>query len=1146
MTLSHRAQLEQIRTFPQLIRFLRDEMAWPIESEDFEDLTFTYTLEELGIASDSAAKSAEIQRLRPLVVNQPWGIFFVKFEPKRLPVVALRRILSAFVMRKRASANSADRMTWETDDLLFISSYGEDEERQLSFAHFSPSVEGSSLPTLKVLGWDNRDTALHLDAVAETLTQRLAWPANGADAEHWRESWRSAFTLRHREVITTSREMSIRLAELARAIRDRINTALAIETDRGPLTKLMKAFRESLVHDLTPDGFADMYAQTIAYGLLSARIADPKLKTTGDLGAHMRTNPLLRDLMKTFLDVGDTRNVSPGHGLDFDELSVNEVVELLDDANMDAVLRDFGDRNPQEDPVIHFYELFLREYDAKKRMQRGVFYTPRPVVSFIVRSVHELLRTEFGLEDGLADTATWAEVAARGGVGIPEGVSPDQPFVQILDPATGTGTFLVEVIEVVHKTMTGKWKTQGLDDQAVLTQWNDYVAEHLLPRLHGFELLMAPYAIAHLKVGLKLYETGYGFRGEERVRVYLTNALEPAPESHGQMTLEGFLPALAHEAAAVGEVKRHQRFTIVLGNPPYAGHSLNNQVGWVVNKVYDYKRAYPDLQKPGQAKWLQDDYVKFLRFAEWEIERSGHGIVGFITNHAWLENPTFKGMRRHLLDTFRRLAVLDLHGNANRKEVAPDGSPDNNVFDIKQGVAVSLLRLPPTDDRASEELVDRSDLLGTDDFKYRTLARDDIRGLPAVNFAPLPPELVFAPLDSDLKREYESFASIKNIMDRNGDPAPGIVTTQDQFAISFTREEEAAKVEALLATTTEGEARGLFRLCSQSQWKYSAAREALSSDAWRDELAPILYRPFDLRWTVYNPHVAVHRRERVSRHMLSGKNVALSIPRATEIERGWEHVFCADALTQHHTVSIKEVNYLFPLWLEAEWPGQHRKPNLSPSVVESICAATGFSLLDCPEALTGRGEDWGGTGDLEQSLGPRDIFDFAYAVLHSPAYRARYADFLKADFARIPTRLGGDLFRVLANLGHELVSLHLMESPGLEPLITEYTGPANPEVRRVAWSNNTVWLDTNSAKLGTSGFSGVPQGVWRFCIGGYQVCDKWLKDRKGRHLTDHEVIHYQKMVVAISETIRIMGEIDEVIEEHGGWPGAFASAKAEG
>ncbi len=368
MPTDHRSALARIKRFDQLIAYLRNEMGWPIDGSDFEELTFEYTPEELGIDTKNAAKIQEIKRLRPLVPNQPWGIFFVRFEPKRLPVVALRRILSQVALKKRASANSAERTAWAKDDLLFVSNYGDGDERQISFAHFSTPTNGHDLPTLKVLGWDNRDTALHLDAVATELTEHLAWPKNDSDASAWREQWRAAFTLRYREAITTSRELSVRLAVLARAIRDRIRAALTIETKRGPLNKLMKAFQAALVHELEADGFADMYAQTIAYGLLSARITDPHTKTVDDFANHMRTNPLLRDLMETFLQVGG-RHTKPGaEEIDFDELGVAEVVELLDNAKMDAVVRDFGDRNPREDPVIHFYELFLKEYDAEKRM----------------------------------------------------------------------------------------------------------------------------------------------------------------------------------------------------------------------------------------------------------------------------------------------------------------------------------------------------------------------------------------------------------------------------------------------------------------------------------------------------------------------------------------------------------------------------------------------------------------------------------------------------------------------------------------------------------------------------------------------------------------------------------------------------------
>ena len=658
MPTDHRAALADIKTFPQLIAYLRDEMGWPIARDSFEDvddLFYDFTADELGIDPKTAAKITEIKRLRPLSTRQPWGIFFVKFEPKKLPVVALRRILSQVALKKRASANSADRTAWAADDLLFVSNYGEGSERQISFAHFAKPQDGHDLPTLKVLGWDNRDTALHLDAVAKELTQHLAWPDDDGDVEAWRNGWRGAFTLRHGQVIATSKELSIRLAALARDIRDRIKSALAIETERGPLTKLMKAFQTSLVHDLDADGFADMYAQTIAYGLLSARIADPHKKTVDDFAGHMRTNPFLRELMETFLKVGGRRGKAGGPGIDFDELGVSEVVQLLDDdkTDMEAVVRDFGDKNPQEDPVIHFYELFLKEYDAKKRMQRGVFYTPRPVVSYIVRSVDELLRTEFGLEDGLADTTTWGEMAKRHkDLKIPDGISSDQTFVQILDPATGTGTFLVEVIDIIHKTMVAKWTAQGHGEKKIASLWNEYVPKHLLPRLHAYELLMAPYAIAHLKVGLRLYETGYRFGSDERARIFLTNALESAQDFSG--TFDFAIPALAHEAEAVNEIKREKHFTVVIGNPPYSRVS-QNQGEFIQKLMKDYKGP---VSSEANQQPLDDDYIKFLRLAHYHQANAGCGIIGFITNHTVISGILFRGVRQRLLEDQNFAAVL--------------------------------------------------------------------------------------------------------------------------------------------------------------------------------------------------------------------------------------------------------------------------------------------------------------------------------------------------------------------------------------------------------------------------------------------------------------------------------------------------------
>ena len=1139
MPTDHRAALAKIKRFDQLVAYLRDEMGWPIAKDSFEnvdDLFYEFTADELGIDPKTAAKIVEIKRLRPLSTKQPWGIFFVKFEPKKLPVVALRRILSQVALKKRPSANSAERAVWAAEDLLFVSNYGEGDERQISFAHFSKSSDDLDLPTLKVLGWDNLDTALHLDDVARELTEHLSWPDDDADVEAWRNQWRAAFTLRHREVIATSKDLSIRLAELARAIHDRIKTALAIETERGPLTKLMNAFQEALVHDLDADGFADMYAQTIAYGLLSARIVDPQKKTADDLASHMRTSPFLRELMETFLKVGGRRGKAGGPGIDFDELGVSEVVGLLDHANMEAVVRDFGDKNRQEDPVIHFYELFLHSYNKQLKIQRGVFYTPQPVVSYIVRSVHELLQTEFGLADGLADTTTWGEMLKKHvGLKLPlltdepgekRTISPDEPFVQILDPATGTATFLVEVIDVIHRTLAAKWKQQRLTGVQQVAAWNVYVPKHLLPRLHAFELMMAPYAIAHMKIGLKLAETGYRFGTEERARIYLTNALEPWVK---QLPLIGF-DALAHEAAAVNEIKRHKRFTVVIGNPPYSNFGQLNRIPFILDLLDDYKRGLNERKIN-----LDDDFIKFIRYSQHALSQTGVGLLGFITNNTYLDGLTHRRMRQSLREAFSKIWVLDLHGSLMKGDVCPDGSIDENVFDIKQGVSVGLLCASPRNQSSS---VLHHELWGTRSAKYSELTEAAIR---TTEWSPLPggpPNFFFVGKALCAASEYEAWPSISDVFIES---VSGIQSGRDSFVSCESNADFDERIAELKdESLSDAEIGKRYELPVFSGFDLRAVRRALRADKTNKEFVRLwLYRPFDVRRILFHDNSIKRKRGTVMKSLLKPNLALISVRQLAKT--GFSHVFVTRHMGDGNTISLntREYNYYFPLHIYQDEDEDQRMLGIHPTLNLSHKILTQIRGL------------LGSKADVARGLTPEDIFHYAYAVFHSPGYRSRYAEFLKIDFPRLPLTGNLELFRALARLGGELVALHLMESAKLDNFITAYTGPKNPEVERVGWSDDTVWLDAAATKKGqpatpgTVGFRGVPAEVWNFHIGGYQVCHKWLKDRKARKLLKADIEHYKKILVALAETIRSMKEIDEVIEKHGGWPGAFRVANVD-
>ncbi len=1138
MEREHRTWLANIREFDQLVEYLRDEMDWPINTENFDEEFFEYTPEALGIDAKNAAKIQEIKRLRPLEANQPWGIVFVKFEPKYLPVVALRRILSYFANRKRNK--------WEIEDLLFISNYGQNDQRRISLAHFTSQNEG--LPALKVIDWEERDTALHLDHVAQQLTEHLAWPEDG-NQDAWHKQWSSAFTIGHGQIINTSKELSARLAELAQKIRKRIIKALEIETEDGHITKLLKSFQKALLRDIDSDSFADMVAQTITYGILSARITDPKQNGSADLASHMRTNPLLSDLMSVFLEISSRQGVT-----NFDELGVVEVEEFLSKTDMESVVRDFGDRNPREDPVIHFYENFLADYDKGEKVKRGVFYTPRPVVSYIVRSIDTLLRDEFGLVDGLADASSWGDVTRRiKEIKIPTGISAEADFVKILDPAVGTGTFLVEVIDLIYRTLEKKWQDKGHSEQRIGMLWNEYVPKHLLPRLYGYELLMAPYVIAHYKISLKLYETGYRFSSDERARIYLTNTLQPARSHTSQLSIDLPIPALENEALEVDRIKRESRFTVILGNPPYSGYSANRS-DWIrellrgnsgKRSVENYFSVNGRPLNERNPKWLNDDYVKFTRFAHWQIERTGQGIVGFVTNHGYLDNPTFRGMRESLIATFPIQYLLDLHGNTKKKERSPDGGKDENVFDIQQGVAIGLF---VKSGQGNGKQHNRFDLWGKREQangigKYDWLEDNTINATDWTTLSPKPPLWLFAPRDEHLWAEYESGWRLNDIFPIN---SVGIVTARDKLTIQFTEEEITRVVKDFADRETE-EARKHYELGKDSRdWKVELAQKDISSG--KGQVSPILYRPFDTRFTYYTGKsrgFICRPRPKVMRHMKIDENLGLiSCRQQSQVGVEWRNSGITRTMIESCAISnkTKETNYLFPLYtfqekiVSGEVQGYDRVPNIDSELKKAFGKAIGLDLV----------ED--GLGDLHNTFGPEDVLAWIYAIFHSTGYRKRYKTLLRLDFPRVPLPQSIDLFRGLVTAGHDLLALHLLESQKLCDPISTYSGSRNSKIGKVGWLNGTIWLNASkviarkgyrATRRGTFGFHGVPEEVWDFYIGSYQVCQKWLNYRKGRILTDDDIAHYLKIIAALKETIPIMTMIDNTIEAHGGWPEAF-------
>ncbi len=879
------------------------------------------------------------------------------------------------------------------------------------------------------------------------------------------------------EGVGTPRELAQRMARQAHLIRNLIINAFEQETESGSLHNQLAAFRDNLIPDLSVEYFADMYAQTIAYGLFAARCTSATGKDfTRQNAAYLlpKTNPFLRKLF----------NQIAGPDLD-DRIAwlVDDLAQVLAQADMEAVLKDFGKRTAKEDPVVHFYETFLKEYDPKIREMRGVYYTPEPVVSYIVRSIDHLLKTSFGKLKGLADENTL-----------------------ILDPAVGTATFLYMVINEIYQAITRQGQ-QGL--------WNNYVADKLLPRIFGFELLMAPYAVAHLKLGLLLKETGYQFQTDQRLGIYLTNTLEEAIKRAETL----FARWITEEANAAAEIKKEKPIMVVLGNPPYSGHSANKGE-WARQLVERYKTVDGKPLGEKNPKWLQDDYVKFLAFGQWRIERTGQDVLGFITNHAYLDNPTFRGMRQSLMSTFTDIYVLNLHGNAKKKEVAPDGSKDENVFDIQQGVAIGILVKEPG--KTGPATVHYADLWGHREGKYQALAETDINRSDWKELKPSSPLYLFVPREEAQAEEYEKGWKVTDIFPVN---SVGLFTARDHFVVDFDENILTNRIEEFRGTgLSDDEIRDKYELQDSKGWRLANARQEIRLDGdYKRAFTNCLYRPFDIRPLFYHKAVIERSRSQFMHHLLNGENLAICIGRAGQVvgSTQWDIVYCGRKIVDLN-IFYRGGGQCFPLYLyptegEMQFEGGHRRPNLNLEFIKAVSEKLGLRFV----------ED--GKDDLEETLGPEDIFNYAYAVFHSPTYRSRYTEFLKIDFPRLPLTSDKELFKGLAAKGAELVSLHLMESPKLNSLIIKYPVAGSNVVDKVTYNETAKRVYINKEQY----FEGVLPDVWNFHIGGYQVCQKWLKDRKGRTLTYDELTHYQKVIVALKETIRLMAEIDKLIPV---WP----------
>ena len=1101
--------IRKVKDLHGLVEYFSAKLGWDIDFEDFDDIgdiTYDFDASDIGLKEEAFAKISALRQLPPLVDGQRWGIFSVEFDSKRFEVTALRKILSGLIPKRR---NSADHAVWDQKDLLFLCFWGEGNERTVGVAHFAEKESG--LPQIRMIYCAPAMEDFTQINVFERRLAQLEWPKDPSDTERWQNDWSTAFKTAYRQIITDSSTLTIQLACEAQNIRNLILAALEVEAANGYVHTLYDRFKSTLIHDMTEQQFADMYAQTVVYGLFSARCMDTSQEDFSAAEAVEcipNTNPFLKHLMKECLGAQENSRLS------FDELGIGDVVDLLRYTRTDAIIQDFNRQTGggREDPVIHFYEEFLTAYDKAQKVQRGVFYTPQPVVNFIVRAVDELLKNEFGIADGLASTDTKKIHIQRDSRRKLDGFyrkvedTADVPAVQVLDPSTGTGTFLRQVILQIYSN----YKEMVKAGKETEDGWDAYVEEQLLPRINGFELMMAPYAVAHMKLAMVLRDTGYDFSSDSRLNVYLTNTLEKPGTSESQMAF--WDDPLATESVEANGVKKNMGINVIIGNPPYLSAS-NSKSEFISGLMQDYK-----IEPGGQIKlqerknWLDDDYVKFLRFSENIIEKSGAGVVGFINPHGWLENGGFRGMRWRLLTSFDEIYILNLHGNSKKQETCPDGSKDENVFDIQQGVCINLLVKTKTNpDRRKIAKVYYADLYGLRDQKYSFLSTHTIANIDWAEIHPDEPMFYLIPRDFSGIEAYRTGFAINEVFIVS---SQGVMSGNDVCVMFESRKDAQETIENAIHAETMDKA--VHVICDGKKLpKNWNPKDAINDLRAGYSLEEIQYRPFEKRYTAFSGRSCGWlwrpRTETMAHLMGKHENIALVLTRIVQKGTEYAHVYISNRITDKGLLSSKDNAFVFPLYLYHDKMGRtERHPNLNLQLIDVMTRSLGIPINEEKQ-----------TAD-RNSFCLQDVFDYIYGYLFSPSYRKVFREFLMTDFPRIPYPRTLDFFWNVVDCGSKLRRLHL-EGPTQKETIT-FTG-MNYLVETVNYSDSVIWINR------TTYINGISKEVWEFNVGSYQIIPRWLKERKEIRLSEKDLNAFGEIVGVIKETVSIMQTLDVLTVE---------------
>src|SRR5574344_1816576 len=893
------------------------------------------------------------------------------------------------------------------------------------------------------------------------------------------------------------------MAGKARLLQNVLERAIKSEDEsdaNNSIREQLEVFKATLIHDITPESFADIYAQTIAYGMFAARLHDDTMDTFSRQEAVFlipKSNPFLRGLFNY---------VSGAECDDRIIWIIDSLAEIFLATDVKKLLDGFSQKSGMNDPIIHFYETFLSEYNPALRKSRGVWYTPQAVVNFIVRACDEVLKDEFDLSDGLSDeTKIKIKVDdinagyTKSGQKIKKELEVHK--VQILDPATGTGTFLAETINFIKKDFWGG-------------SWSSYVEEHLIPRLNGFELLMASYAMAHLKLDLLLLESGYKpSKEQKRFNIFLTNSLEEHHEQSGNL----FASYLANESKEADRVKKDVPVMVVMGNPPYAVSSSNKNE-WIQNLIADYKK---DLNERN-IQPLSDDYIKFIRYGQHYIEKNGEGILAYISNNSFIDGIIHRQMRKSLLECFDKIYILDLHGNAKKKEVSPDGSKDENVFDIMQGVSINIFIKKK---QKSKKLADvyHYDLYGKRDFKYIFLDDNSLKTLKLDKLDYGEPNYFFVKKNFTEIKEYEKGFKLDELFLNNG---TGFETQQDDLVISIDEYEIDNKKQELDNIVLKNEK--IIRIIS---------------DIKNATIEKVLFKLFDYRYSLYSKNssgVMGRPKYELLKNMLK-ENFALL---TTRLGTDGFTIFISNLPTAHKSATAYDKTVCFPLYLYPDENSLTNEPvpNFNMDIIKDIEKSLNLNFGNW--TLVQSLEKAGGTEvplpkekiGVSEVLLPKkefqalDLFDYIYAVLHSPSYREKYKEFLKIDFPRVPYPKP-ETFWQLVSLGGKLRSLHLLEDTSLDERIIDIKGEGelliknNKNKKDFSIEDEKVELRLNDEVS----IVNIPLVAWEFYIGGYQPAQKWLKDRVGRVLNRADMKHYNRIINALCKTDLIMKKIDEVL-----------------